>query len=131
MKQMIIEKTKKLLRFGVYMLLPMLGGAWVGVSCTDTWDDHYDSLGGGENGVHEGTIWSAIKSNPNMSNFAKLIEGCDYVDRLNGSQVFTVFVLLCCRGRRADCRVQGSGRKGAAREQYGCQGVHSEPHGAL
>ena len=60
--------------------------------CTDTWDDHYDSLGGGENGVHEGTIWSAIKSNPNMSNFAKLIEGCDYVDRLNGSQVFTVFV---------------------------------------
>lgn len=89
---MIIEKTKKLLRFGVYMLLPMLGGAWVGVSCTDTWDDHYESLGGGENGVHEGTIWSAIKSNPNMSNFAKLIEGCDYVDRLNGSQVFTVFV---------------------------------------
>ena len=62
------------------------------VACTDTWDDHYDSLGGGENGVHEGTIWSAIKSNPNMSNFAKLIEGCDYVDRLNGSQVFTVFV---------------------------------------
>ena len=36
---MIIEKTKKLLRFGVYMLLPMLGGAWVGVSCTDTWDE--------------------------------------------------------------------------------------------
>ena len=61
-------------------------------ACTDTWDDHYDSLGGGENGVHEGTIWSAIKSNPNMSNFATLIEGCDYVDRLNGSQVFTVFV---------------------------------------
>jgi uncharacterized surface protein with fasciclin (FAS1) repeats len=62
------------------------------VACTDTWDDHYESLGGGENGVHDGTIWSAIKSNPNMSNFATLIEGCDYVDRLNGSQVFTVFV---------------------------------------
>jgi uncharacterized surface protein with fasciclin (FAS1) repeats len=61
------------------------------VSCTDTWDDHYESLGGGENGVHEGTIWSAIKSNPNMTNFARVIEGCDYVDRLNGSQVFTVF----------------------------------------
>jgi uncharacterized surface protein with fasciclin (FAS1) repeats len=61
------------------------------VACTDTWDDHYESLGGGENGVHEGTIWSAIKSNPNMTNFARVIEGCDYVDRLNGSQVFTVF----------------------------------------
>ena len=61
------------------------------VSCTDTWDDHYESLGGGENGVHEGTIWSAIKNNPNMTNFARVIEGCDYVDRLNGSQVFTVF----------------------------------------
>lgn len=92
MKQMILEKTRKLLRFSVYMLLPILGGGLVGVSCTDTWDDHYESLGGGETGMHEGTIWQAIKNNPNLSNFAKVIEGCNYVDRLDGSQVFTVYV---------------------------------------
>ncbi len=95
MKQIILEKTKKLFRFAVYMLLPILGGGWVGVSCTDTWDDHYESLGGGENSVHDGTIWQAITSDPTLkdklSNFAKVIEGCEYVDRLNGNQVFTVF----------------------------------------
>ena len=62
------------------------------VACTDTWDDHYESLGSGETGMHEGTIWQAIKSNPDLSNFAKVIEGCNYVDRLDGSQVFTVYV---------------------------------------
>lgn len=62
------------------------------VACTDSWDDHYESLGSGDTGMHEGTIWQAIKSNPNLSNFAKVIEGCNYVDRLDGSQVFTVYV---------------------------------------
>lgn len=61
-------------------------------ACTDAWDDHYESLGSGEGGVHEGTLWQAISSNPNLSNFAKVVEGCNYVDKLNGSQVFTVFV---------------------------------------
>lgn len=61
-------------------------------ACTDAWDDHYESLGSGEGGVHEGTLWQAITSNPNLSNFAKVVEGCNYVDKLNGSQVFTVFI---------------------------------------
>ena len=64
-------------------------------ACTDTWDDHYESLGGEGNSVKDGTIWQAINSDPNLkgklSNFAKVIEGCDYVDKLNGNQVFTVF----------------------------------------
>ena len=63
MKQMIIEKTKKLLRFSVYMLLPILGGGWVGVSCTDAWDDHYD---GTATGVSSGTIWQAIENNNDL-----------------------------------------------------------------
>src|SRR5574344_1740667 len=58
-------------------------------ACTDTWDEHYDGLGG-EN-VHEGSLWKAIKSDPDLSNFAKVIEGCDYDRALGGSQVFTVF----------------------------------------
>ena len=58
-------------------------------ACTDTWDEHYDSLGGGT--VHDGTLWQAIKSNPDLSNFSKVIEGCDFAKSLDGSQVFTVF----------------------------------------
>ena len=58
-------------------------------ACSDTWDEHYDSLGGG--GIHEGSLWQAIKSNSNLSNFASVLEGCDYSTILDGSQVFTVF----------------------------------------
>ena len=35
MKQKICNKTKDLLRFIVYMLLPLAGGGWMGVSCSD------------------------------------------------------------------------------------------------
>ena len=58
-------------------------------ACTETWDEHYEGLGGG--GIHEGTLWQAIKSNPDLSNFATVIEGCDFAKSLDGSQVFTVF----------------------------------------
>ena len=58
-------------------------------ACTDTWDEHYDGVGGG--GIHEGTLWEAIKSNPELSNFASVVEACDFAKSLNSSQVFTVF----------------------------------------
>ncbi len=35
MKQIIYNKTKELLRFMVYILLPLTGGGWMGVSCSD------------------------------------------------------------------------------------------------
>ena len=46
-------------------------------ACSDTWDDHYDSLSSGS--VHEGSLWQAIKSNPDLSNFASVIEACDFL----------------------------------------------------
>ena len=61
------------------------------VACTDTWDDHYESLGNGANSVHQGSLWQAISSNPNLSNFASVLEACNYKPILDGSQVFTVF----------------------------------------
>lgn len=59
-------------------------------ACTETWDDHYDSLGD-SSGMHEGTLWQAIKNNPELSNFASVVEACDFAKSLNSSQVFTVF----------------------------------------
>ncbi|MBO4811477.1 MAG: fasciclin domain-containing protein [Prevotella sp.] len=93
MKQYLNIKTKKFFNFLVYILLPLAGGGWVGVSCTDTWDDHYESLGGGEGEatLHEGTLWEAINNDPDLKNFAEVIKGCEFDKTLNSSQVFTVF----------------------------------------
>lgn len=58
-------------------------------ACTDTWDEHYDSVG--NSGIHDGTLWEAIKNNPELSNFASVVEASDFAKSLNSSQVFTVF----------------------------------------
>lgn len=57
-------------------------------ACTDTWDDHYEAVA---EGVNSGSLWQAIKSNPDLSNFASVIEACGYDKSLASSQVFTVF----------------------------------------
>lgn len=82
----MITKIYKILYAG----LMSCGVAAALTACTETWDDHYESLGD-SSGMHEGSLWQAIKSNPNLSNFASVIEGCDFAKTLDGSQVFTVF----------------------------------------
>ena len=57
-------------------------------ACADTWDDHYDKKGEGTN---DATLWQAITQNSNLSNFAKVVQGCGFDKSLNSSQVFTVF----------------------------------------
>ena len=57
-------------------------------ACSDTWDDHYDKKGEGTN---DATLWQAITQNGNLSNFAKVVQGCGFDKSLNSSQVFTVF----------------------------------------
>jgi uncharacterized surface protein with fasciclin (FAS1) repeats len=57
-------------------------------ACSDTWDDHYDKKGEGAN---DATLWQAITQNGNLSNFAKVVQGCGFDKSLNSSQVFTVF----------------------------------------
>jgi uncharacterized surface protein with fasciclin (FAS1) repeats len=58
-------------------------------ACSDTWNEHYDTQ---TSQVNEGTLWQAIKQNPNLSNFASVAEACGYDKSLASSQVFTVFV---------------------------------------
>lgn len=60
--------------------------AFGAISCTDTWDEHYQT------GVMgEGTLWESIKNNQQLSNFARVIEATGYNKSLSSSQVFTVF----------------------------------------
>ena len=83
----MISKINKYISVGMMVC----GVAAAFTACSDTWDDHYESLGDSSTGVHEGSLWQAISSDPNLSNFARVIEGCNYKAALDGSQVFTVF----------------------------------------
>lgn len=60
------------------------------VSCTDTWDDHYDVSGT----VAGSTIWANMQSEGDISPFVRVLQECGYADMLNGSQVFTVWAPL-------------------------------------
>ena len=55
-------------------------------SCTDEWDEHYESKTLGS-----GYLWQAISSDEQMSNFKAVLEATGYDAALAGSQVFTVF----------------------------------------
>lgn len=57
------------------------------VGCSDEWDEHYNAA----TTVQEGSLWQAIKSDANLSNFARVIEACGYDTTLVGRQMFTVF----------------------------------------
>lgn len=69
-------------------------------SCTDTWDEHYNDLGG----AASQTLWEQIKSNPELSIFAAIVrdakyykddvhavDGYTFADLLNSGQVMTVW----------------------------------------
>ena len=71
-----------------------MGKAWLGLaalalplaSCSD-WDDHYDPSTGDEGS--KTTLWQAISSQSELSNFARVLKGCDYDRNLSGSQTYT------------------------------------------
>lgn len=56
------------------------------VACTDNWDEHYNM-----GSPYDGNLWEAVSSNPNLTNFARVIEACGYDSSLVSSQMFTVF----------------------------------------
>ena len=55
-------------------------------SCSDNWNDHYDA-----STQDNGTLWQAISSQQELSNFAKVAKACGYDQVLDGSQTYTVF----------------------------------------
>ena len=55
-------------------------------ACTDEWDVHY-----AEDKSVEGTLWDALKTRSEVSNFCKVLEATGYDERLKSSQMFAVF----------------------------------------
>lgn len=69
------------------------------VACSD-WDDHFNNTGGGDTGSNI-TLWQMIQENPNLSDFAEVLEetkvfrqhkktSVSYAKLLDGGQSFTV-----------------------------------------
>ena len=89
MKHSVFEKIKGLCRSMVYVLLPLAGGGWVGVSCSD-WDDHYDANTALLD-TQQATIWQNIEKTGNLSQFASLLKKANYDAVLDASQTYTVW----------------------------------------
>ena len=69
MKQIIINKTKELLRFVVYILLPLTGGGWVGVSsCTEEPD------GSNLFSTDDKTIAELLRDRSDLTAFYRILE---------------------------------------------------------
>ena len=64
-----------------------LAAATVGVSCTDTWDDHYSVNGT----VPGATLWENMQLDESIRPFVRVLDSCGYKDILNANQVFTVW----------------------------------------
>lgn len=56
-------------------------------ACSDEWNDHY-GIGAVGSDV---SLWQAVSSDENLSNFASVVKACGYDAALSSSQVFTVF----------------------------------------
>ena len=60
-----------------------LAAATVGVSCTDTWDDHYSVNGT----VPGATLWENMQLDESIRPFVRVLDSCGYKDILNANQV--------------------------------------------
>lgn len=93
MKHKFYIKTNALLRFAVYILLPLVGGGWVGVSCSD-WGDHYDEAVVTTEAVevYQGDIVSYIRQAKDLSQFSDLFEATGSYTTTYTNQQYTFVV---------------------------------------
>ncbi len=87
----MINKINIKMAAGVFSLLFTSASLFL-AGCTDTWDDHYEGQVTASGTTYDGTLWQAIKANPQLSNFVSVAEACSFDRTLNSSQVLTVFV---------------------------------------
>ena len=88
MKKRISDRTVRMNagRINLLFILCSLFISAAQISCSDTWDDYYQP-----SAAQEGTLWTALSQQDDVSNFASVLKACGYDARLDGSQVFTVF----------------------------------------
>ena len=78
--------NKKLNNTLATLMLLAIGGL---CSCTDTWDEHYDGVA--DSNMFDGTIMEMLQQNPELSNFAKVVEATGFDAELSSSQSYTLW----------------------------------------
>ena len=86
MKKYLSKKIRGLFRFMVYILLPLAGGGWVGVSCSDEPESEYFYSFNGE------MMSDYLKNRPEYSSFATIVERAGLMDLLSTYGHYTCFV---------------------------------------
>ena len=56
-------------------------------SCSDTWDDHYESLSGL---TYDGSLLGYLQDNPDLSDFVEVVKASGFDKDLASNQVLTV-----------------------------------------
>ena len=77
----------KLRYFGVTLLVALVM-AFTITSCTEEWDSHYDTLSAGKSELN---LYDYIKSQPDLSTFANMLQITGYDSILSKPQTFTVW----------------------------------------
>jgi uncharacterized surface protein with fasciclin (FAS1) repeats len=87
MKQEITNMVKRFFRSTIYMLLPIIGGGWMGVSCTDDFDklDNEQPEWLGEN------IYDYLKGRGDCNYYVRLIDDCQLTEVMRRTGSNTLF----------------------------------------
>ncbi len=78
----------------------LLGTAALWSACSDTWDDHYDSVEGGM--ADQPSILENMQSDESMANFLKVVEAIGASNQLSNPQQLTVWVPMSLTSAQAD-----------------------------
>lgn len=77
-------KFKHSIKAGIVALCATIAG----VSCTDTWDEHYSVNSSSVAGV---SLWELLEKDESLANFKRVLDSCDFKRILGSSQVFSVW----------------------------------------
>ena len=80
---------KMKLRYSIQAGVAALAVALAGVSCTDTWDDHYSV--GSVGTVPGATLWENLLQDETLHPFVRVLDSCGYSRVLSSSQAYTVW----------------------------------------
>lgn len=84
-------KSKNIFKIAMIFMVALTWG-FMNTACSD-WDDHYDA-GSSSAGSSASSLWQNISSDPNLSQFAALLQRTGYDKVLDASQTYTVWAPL-------------------------------------
>ena len=79
---------KMKLKYCIQVGIVAVAATITGVSCTDTWDDHYDVAAT----VPGANLWESLRQDESIRPFVTVLDSCGYGSILSSNQLYTVWV---------------------------------------